>query len=281
MRESYADILFEVDNPVAVITLNRPDRLNAWTGRMGHEVRDAIDRATDDRRVVGIIVTGAGRGFCAGADLKDAGERQAKGESPIADFGSTNRAAPRPPIGDAELPGPWGYFMSVPKPVIAAINGPAAGAGAVLALWADFRFMAHEALFTTSFSQRATVAETGTSWLLPRLVGSSAALDLLISSRRVGAEEALRMGLVNAIAPASELLEMARGYVERLARDCSPASIATMKRQVYDELHDGLAAAVKTSGALLAASIEGDDFNEGLQSFLEKRPPRFARIGTQ
>lgn len=275
MDDRYDTVVYEVDDPVAVITLNRPARLNAWTMTMAAELRDAVRRAEADRRVVGIIITGAGRAFCAGADLQDLKPEDLR--------------EPRPGGGDAERPraaggrdpaGPFSYLMENPKPVIAAINGPAAGMGAVITLWADLRFMADEAMITMSFSQRGTVAETGSSWLLPRLIGPTAALDLLMSSRRVGADEALRLGLVSCTAPAADLVTRARDYIAELARTCSPGSIATIKRQVYSELHDGLAASVTSSRKLLAAAVEGGDIREGWQSYLEKRPPQFARIGT-
>lgn len=265
-------ILYEVDDPVATITLNRPDRLNAWTPDMASELREAIARAGDDRRVVGVIITGAGRAFCAGADLKalsiDALRKHTAPKSPDAE-------------DDAGLAGPFDYLMQLPKPVIAAVNGPAAGMGAVLALWADLRFMADEAMITMSFSQRGTVAESGSSWLLPQLVGPSVALDLLVSSRRVGSEEALRIGLVNRTAPGDQLVSLARDYVVALAESCSPASMATIKRQVYDENFQGLAASARSSLALLGAALDSPDIAEGWQAYLEKRAPQFARLGSQ
>lgn len=275
MTDRYDTILYEVDDPVALITLNRPSRLNSWTPTMARELRDAVRLAEADRRVVGVIITGAGRAFCAGADLKDLDPKDLREKQPSSGDG------PDPARSESDPAGPLAYLMNLPKPVIAAINGPAAGMGAVLALWADLRFMANEAIFTMSFSQRGTVAETGSSWLLPRLIGSAAALDLLMSSRRVAADEALRLGLVNGTASAAELVAMAREYIVGLARTCSPTSIATMKRQVYSELHDGLAASVKTSRKLLAAAVDGGDIKEGWQSYLEKRPPSFARIGSE
>jgi enoyl-CoA hydratase/carnithine racemase len=222
--------------------------------------------------VVGVIITGAGRAFCSGGDLKDL-----KVEDLQAPPTKNSDAAPQSSDGDAA--GPLAYLINLPKPVIAAINGPAVGMGAVLTLWADLRFMAHDAMFTMAFSQRGTVAESGSSCLLTRLVGSAIALDLLISSRRVSPEEALKFGLVNGVAPPGALMPLARAYIEDLARNCSPSSIATMKRQVYADLPDDLGAAVKNSRALLAEAATGPDIQEGWKSFLEKRPARFARIG--
>lgn len=273
MPEAYETILYEVDDPVALITLNRPSRLNAWNLTMARELQDAIRRAGDDRRVVGIIITGAGRAFCAGGDLKDLKPDDLKMKAPAA--GAANSLAK----AEGEAAGPLAFLMNLPKPVIAAINGPAVGMGAVLALWADLRFMADEAMVTMAFSQRGTVAESGSSSLLTRLVGSAVALDLLMSSRRVLADEARTLGLVNVTAPAAALVGKAREYIVNLAQTCSPTSVATMKRQVYAELNDTLAAAVQSSRELLAAAAESADIKEGWQSFLEKRPARFARLG--
>jgi enoyl-CoA hydratase/carnithine racemase len=271
VADTYDTILYEVDDPVAVVTLNRPDRLNAYTLQMGREIHDAFTRAEADRRVVGVVLTGAGRGFCAGADMRDV------------DLKDLVQPTDRDEVtaDDAVPPAPLGYMLSLPKPVIAAINGPAAGMGAVLTLWTDLRFMAEEAIVTMSFSQRGTVAEAGSSWLLPRLIGTAPALDLLLSSRRVGADEALRLGLADRVAPAAELVGLAREYITDLARTCSPASLAAIKDQVYSEMHNGLAASAHRAGKLLSAAIKGGDIEEGRLSYLEKRPPQFARIGTE
>lgn len=274
MTDQYETILFEVDDPVALITLNRPSRLNAWNLKMARELREAVRQAETDRRVVGLIITGAGRAFCSGGDLKDLKPEDLRTPQPSA---SGDSPAPENAAGDPA--GPFAYLMNLPKPVIAAINGPAVGMGAVLTMWADLRFMADEAMFTMAFSQRGTVAESGSSCLLPRLVGPAVALDLLMSSRRVTADEALRLGLVNVVAPAAELVSRTREYIIGLANTCSPTSIAIMKRQVYADLPDTLTASVKASRKLLAAAADGPDITEGWQSYLEKRTPKFARIG--
>lgn len=272
MADSYDTILYDVDDPVALITLNRPHRLNAWTPAMGRELHDALRRAEADRRVVGIIITGAGRAFCSGGDLKDLELKDLAEPRPS----DADRESSRP---QGEAAGPLDYMMSHPKPVIVAINGPAVGMGAVVTLWGDLRFMADDAMITMAFSQRGSVAEAASSWLLPRLIGSAAALDLLISSRHVHAEEALRLGLVNGTAPAAELVDVAREYVGNLASTCSPTSMAAIKKQIYSELHDGLAASAKASRKLVAAAARGIDIQEGWNSFLQKRPPQFERIG--
>jgi enoyl-CoA hydratase/carnithine racemase len=271
----YEQILYDVAGPVATITLNRPEALNAWTTQMGTEVRHAVARAEDDPDVVGIVITGAGRGFCAGADMNllagiaDGAGNQA-GTDLAADPGQAD-------WGD-DLRGEYTYLMSVPKPIVAAINGPVAGMGVPIALSCDLRFMAAEAVLTTSFSQRGLVAEWGIAWLLPRLVGSAVALDLLFSSRKIDGAEAERLGLVNRVLPAAEVATAAQQYVRDLAERSSPISMAIMKRQVYQQLHAGLGPAEKEAQALMLESFSRPDFREGVQSYMEKRPPKFERL---
>ena len=199
----YEQILYEVADPVATITLNRPDVLNAWTDRMGFEVRHALSQAEQDPRVVGIVITGACRGFCAGADMNRLTAVSAGGEITREQLPADLRADPGDPaFGDDLHLGTHTYLMSVPRPVIAAINGPAAGMAVPIVLACDLRFMAEDAIIMTAFAQRGLIAEWGLSWLLPRLVGPAAALDLLFSSRKVSGSEAASMGLVNAALPA-------------------------------------------------------------------------------
>lgn len=275
---AYAEIRYQVDDPVATITLNRPQVLNAWTDRMGAEVRHAVGQAERDPRVVGIVLTGAGRGFCAGADmsrLSSLAAGDARGDDPVPDLASD----PGDPSFGSDLhDGTHTYLMSVPKPVIAAINGPVAGMAVPIVLACDLRFMAEDAILMTAFSQRGLIAEWGSSFLLPRLVGTAAALDLLFSSRKVTGTEAAAMGLVNAALPAGEVLPHAQRYVADLAAACSPASMAIMKRQVYQQMHAGLLAAEREARQLMLDSFGRPDFREGVRSFTDRRPPRFGRL---
>ena len=283
---TYAEILYDVDDPVATITLNRPEALNAWTDTMAGEVRDALGQAEHDPAVVGIVLTGAGRGFCAGADMKrlsvlsGAGGGGGDGEMVLTEGTSLERSTPMP--GDEswgeDLRGSYTYLMSVPKPIVAAINGPVAGMGVPIALACDLRFMNDATVLTTSFAQRGLVAEWGLSWLLARLVGPAHALDLLYSARRVDGTEAARMGLVNRALPAEEVLPAAQDYVRELARTSSPTSMAIMKRQVYTELHAGLGAAERNAVKLMRESFDRPDFGEGVASYLERRDPKFPRL---
>jgi enoyl-CoA hydratase/carnithine racemase len=272
----YEQILYEVADPIATITLNRPRSLNAWTTRMGAEVKHALAQAEEDRRAVAILLTGAGRGFCAGVDLQQLrgvseGQRE---EEPLPEL----EADPGDPTWGEDLRGTYTYLMSIRKPIIAAINGPIAGMAIPIALACDLRFASDRAIFTTAFSRRGLIAEWGSGWLLSWLVGPAHALDILFSARRFDAAEAERMGLVNRVLPHEELLPFAREYIEDLAAHCSPASMAIMKRQVYQHLGGRLAPAERESIQLMIESFDRPDQREGVMSFLEKRPPKFERI---
>jgi enoyl-CoA hydratase/carnithine racemase len=265
-RTAYADLRYEVTDPVAVITLNRPEKLNAFTLGTLAELRDAVERAAADSSVVGIVITGAGRGFCAGLD--------SVGLSEAADLGSAGRPDP-----GEELPGYFSWLLSVDKPVIAAVNGVAAGGGFVLAALSDLRFASHEAWFTTVFSKRGLVAEHGSSWILPRLVGTGRALDLLWSSRRVDAAEAHRIGLVDFLVEPDDLLASVREYVIQLAAHTSPASLRDIKKLVYRHLGVGYADALRETEEYQWQSLDRADAKEGAQALAERRPARFDRLG--
>ncbi|HWE57700.1 MAG TPA: enoyl-CoA hydratase-related protein [Acidimicrobiales bacterium] len=272
----YEQIIYSVDDPVAIITLNRPAQLNAWTDQMAAEVRHAVYTAERDPAVVGIIVTGAGRAFCAGADLKVL-ENITEGERSQKPGEGLDLTPPRPI--PQEFDGTYTWLMAVQKPVIAAINGAVAGMAVPISLCCDLRFMAADAPLLTAFAQRGLIAEWGLSWLLTRMVGTGQALDLLFSSRKVSGEEAAAMGLVNKALPADEVLPYAIQYVKDLAAKCSPASISIMKRQVYEQLTATLAPSEKESIRLMIESFDRPDFKEGVFSFLQKRPPKFGRLG--
>ncbi|HKI73022.1 MAG TPA: enoyl-CoA hydratase-related protein [Pseudomonadales bacterium] len=274
----YDEITYEVEGPAATITLNRPDALNAFTNNMLEEIRHALDTAEKDSSVVGIILTGAGRGFCAGMDM-NALNSQASGGDLNAGVDPKQLAADP---GDKSM-GPnfriaFTYIMSVRKPIIAAINGPCAGLGMSIALLCDLRFASENTKMITAFSQRGLVAEHGQSWILPRVVGPSRALDLLWSSRRVGPDEALQIGLVDRVFSAEALLAESRAYIHDLAEHASPTSLMLMKQQVYKHLNENLEEAMRESTKLMNESLERDDFKEGVASFIERRPPKFSRI---
>ena len=272
----YAEIQYEVSDPIATITLDRPQFLNAWTDRMGAEVKHAMARAEADPAVALIVLTGAGRGFCAGADLKRL-EQISDGQRALEEADGLD-ADPGDP-GMAGFRQTYTYLTSIRKPIVAAINGPCAGMGVPIALACDLRFASDRALFTTAFSQRGLIAEWGISWFLPRLVGTAHALDLLFSARKVDAREAERMGLVNRVVPHDELPKFVEEYAREVAAKCSPASLQVMKRQVYEALEEPLAVAHQKAVALMLQSFDRPDFREGVESFVRKRPPRFRRVG--
>jgi enoyl-CoA hydratase/carnithine racemase len=274
----YEEIIYEVEDPVATITINRPDRLNALTARTQVELKHAMIVAERDERVVGIVLTGAGRAFSAGADMRTLGEiaerRAVEQDESLAQLEAECRGREV----DPEFRVTWSFIPSLKKPVIAAVNGPCAGMSTAIATMCDLRFASESAVFTTSFSQRGLVAEHGLSWILPRLVGPAKALDLLWSARRVDAREAERLGLVDRVVPGDELLATARGYIEDLAAHASPTSIMVMKRQVYLHLMRPLHEAMEDTNRLMAESLRRDDFREGVASFVEKRAPAFPRV---
>ena len=273
---NYEEIEYGVDGSAAIITLCRPHALNAWTRRMAAEVKHAVAAAESDGDVVAIVITGKGRGFCAGADLNDLRDIS-DGERDSA-FPAALGADPGDPSVGKDFRGTYTYLMSVRKPVIAAINGPTAGMAVPIVLACDLRFAARSAVFTTAFAKRGLVAEWGIAWLLPRLVGPANALDLLMSSRKIGAEEACRMGLVNRVVDDEQLLPDVLSYVEDMAAECSPTSMRIMKRQVYQQLTQELGPAEKDAIRLMIESFDRPDFKEGVESFMEKRSPKFGRV---
>jgi enoyl-CoA hydratase/carnithine racemase len=265
----YQHILYEVGDKIATITLNRPDRMNAWTAVMEHDVREAMKQASADDDVRVIVLTGAGRAFCAGADME---------ALKTIDPDAMRRAENIPPF-DMNRRADWqtryAYYPSIGKPVIAMLNGATAGIGLVHALYCDLRFAAEDAVFTTAFARRGLIAEHGIAWMLSRIVGHANALDLLLSARRVSANEALRMGLVNRLCPAEKLREETYAYARELADLVSPSAMAVIKRQLYDVPFQTLAEATMDANREMIVALRGADFREGVASFVEKRPPRF------
>ncbi|MGA0840438.1 MAG: enoyl-CoA hydratase-related protein [Pseudomonadales bacterium] len=275
----YRDISYRVDDPVAVITMNRPDRLNAFTNRMLAEVRHAFARAEQDDAVVGIILTGAGRGFCAGMDM-GALNGMASGSGEREDLTPLTAEPGDPAMGD-QFGHAFSYLISVRKPVIAAVNGACAGLGFVFALLCDMRFVEKQAKFSTAFAERGLIAEHGASWILPRLIGSGKALDILWSSRKFDGAEADRLGLAERLCETGSSVETAVDYIRELAARVSPTSLRVIKAQVYRHLHVGLGDALRESNTWMDESLKREDFREGVRSFIEKRPPAFRRVSVE
>lgn len=278
----YEEILYEVEGGVATITLHRPEKLNAWTLRMGAEVRHAFLRADRDEGVRAIVVTGAGRGYCAGADmdmLRSVRDGTRDAELSLQELGAEPEGESDDGAADPQLAhlrrGPYSFPIALGKPVLAAVNGIAAGLGFSYLLFYDMRIASEQARFATLFSRRGLIAEHGAAWLLPRLVGLANACDLLFSGRTIDAHEALRMGLVNRVVPHDELLPETRRIARELAEQCSPRSLRIMKRQIYGGLFRDLAAAIDEADREMLASFLSEDFREGISAYLEKRSPRF------
>jgi enoyl-CoA hydratase/carnithine racemase len=262
-------VLIERKDPgIAVLTLNRPDRMNAWTGELSAQYFARLDECEADDSVKVIVITGAGRGYCAGADMDNlaaAGKQQgasAGGDSPVASTESRDV---------------W-ETTKVSKPTIAAINGACAGIGLVQALMCDLRFAASGVKFTTAFARRGLVAEYGISWALPRLVGTANALDLLMSGRVFLAEEAKAIGMINDVVPQEQLMDHVLHYAADVAANACPTSMAVMKRQVYADSDRSLQESSDGAIPLMKASLKRPDFVEGVQSYLAKRPPNFGPV---
>lgn len=277
---AYEDVAYEVKGRVGLVTLDRPDKLNAWTGAMEKSVKRAFAAAVADDAVRAIVVTGAGRGFCAGADMGllqsiNPNEPQEREYVKAAREESFDFAGGLGPDVAPHYGGRFGYLMQVKKPIIAAINGPAAGLGLVFALYADMRFAGSEAKFTTAFAQRGLIAEHGISWLLPRLVGPAHALDLLLSARKVTAAEAERMGLVNKVFEQATFMPAVMDYARTLAETVSPRSMAVMKAQIWKALFQDFNEALAVGDAEMQKSFATEDFKEGVAHFVEKRAANF------
>jgi len=263
---------YDVADGVATITLHRPERLNAWTAQMNAEYRSNLSRAAGDPTVRVIVVTGAGRGFCAGAESEDLAGHVERGAYRTWDSDALERPGygVRPEF-DAEL----AYHFGIEKPIIAAINGPVAGIGFALACYCDLRFAAAGAKFTTAHGRLGLPCAFGLAWLLPRLIGLPRAMDLILSSRTFTAEEARELGLVKAVVPGDELGDTVREYARMLATSVSPASMAASKRQVYEAFHQTAAESVRTAEALLDPMMSGPDYREGVAALREKRAAHF------
>lgn len=249
---------------VLILTLNRPDRFNSWNEALEKRYYALLDEAEADPEVRAVVVTGAGRGFCSGADMDDL-----QGLVESGDFSAMVRRDP-----------PRHRPLLFSKPLVAAINGAAAGLGLVEALYCDVRFATPQAKFTAAFSRRGLIGEYGVAWLLPRLVGRSRALDILLSSRVILGEEALQMGLVDRVVARELLLDAAVAYAQELANFCSPAAMRTIKGQLLRSEDSTFAEAIDEGDRLMLEALSGPDFKEGLDSFLEGRPPAFSGLGT-
>jgi enoyl-CoA hydratase/carnithine racemase len=273
---TYNEILYDVTDRIATITLNRPTKLNAWTLTMGNEVQAALEQAEKDDNVRVILLTGAGRAFCAGMDMQALGHIVGDPSGGVVERIRKDWATgPRRPGARPDFQTVYSYFPAIEKPIIAALNGTTVGLGLVMALYCDVRFAADGAKFSTAFSRRGLIAEHGMAWMLPRLVGIANSCDLIMSARTVDAQEALRIGLVNRLLPQETFLAGVREYAQELATMVSPRSLRIMKKQIYDSLFQTLGEAIAQANEEMFKSMVCADFREGVAHFLEKRPPAF------
>ena len=258
------DVLYELrDTGVAVLRLNRPERMNAWGGGLATALYAHLEAAEADPAVRVIVLTGNGRAFCAGADMGDLdsiGNAQADGDVDVSTL-----------VGE-RFPS---WVTTMKKPVIAAINGACAGIGLIQALMCDIRFAAAGAKFTTAFARRGLTAEYGSSWILPRVVGWGPALDLLLSGRTFYAEEAAELGMVTSVVDPADLMDHTLAYADDMALNCAPSSLAVIKHQVYNDVLRDIDTTSARAEKLMHASMLRPDFIEGITAFFEKRSPKF------
>ncbi|MGH3645528.1 MAG: enoyl-CoA hydratase [Mycobacterium sp.] len=269
VSDQQSPVLYDVrDSGVAVVTLNRPERMNAWGGGLASAFYRSMDAAEADPDVRVIVLTGSGRAFCAGADMGDLDTISGASESTGGDTDVTQLVGERHPH----------FVTDLGKPIVAAINGACAGIGLTQALMCDVRFAAAGAKFTTAFARRGLIGEYGISWILPRVVGWSAALDLLLSGRTFYAEEAADLGMVKEVTAPEDLMPRALAYAEDIAAHCAPSAMAVIKRQVYDDALRDLVATSAHAEKLMHESMQRPDFIEGITAFFEKRPPTFPAL---
>lgn len=267
---------YEVDSQgVAIIWLNRPHRMNAWTGRLHTEYRHLLERANNDTAVRAIVVSGRGKGFCVGGDSQAlSGHADRGGYDP-----GISADIAKPGYGTNEhFDASFAYHFGLDKPVIAAMNGPAAGVGLALACFADLRFAVPGVKFTTAHGKLNLPAEYGLSWMLPKIVGLGRANDLLLTSRVFTSDEALTLGFVNQIFEPAELVARTVAYAHQLIASVSPNSLRQTRWQIYKDLHRDVASAVIESERLIEDMAKEEDFKEGIAALVEKRPPDWPSV---
>jgi enoyl-CoA hydratase/carnithine racemase len=259
MTTTWETVQYEVDRGVATVTLNRPERMNAWNAQLAHELSRALDEADADDGVRAVVVTGAGRAFCAGADL----ERGAETFDATRNESRRNRE-------DEPLRLPY----EIRKPVIAAINGAAVGVGITYPLLADVRFVADDAKISFAFVRRGMMPELASHAILPKVVGLSNAADLLLSGRMISGEEAAAIGLASAALPRAEVLPAAQERAREVLK-AAPVSVAISKRMIWENLLGDIASTTRKENRLFAWLGSQPDAAEGIRSFLERREPEW------
>lgn len=266
---------YEIDGGIATIWLNRPHRMNAWTGRVHTEYRHLLAQADADPEVQAIVVSGRGKGFCVGGDSQALEGHSARGGY---DSGTSDDIA-KPGYGVAdEFDATFAYHFGLSKPIVAAINGPAAGVGLALPCFADIRFAVPGVKFTTAHGKLNLPAEYGLSWMLPRIVGLGRANDLLLTSRVFTSDEAYTLGFVNQLFSAETLMSQTYAYVRNMIATVSPNSLRQTRWQIYRDLHRDVASSVRESETLLNRMMGEEDYKEGVRAFVEKRAPNWPSL---
>ncbi len=271
---NFAEITYEKSDRIATVTFNRPEKLNAWTPKMGAETRTAMMDADRDPSVGAIIVTGAGRAYCAGADMGNLSEiSQGRASAGGGDGGRNDEWLKD---ARADYRNQYAYLLALKKPVIGAINGACVGLGFTTCLYQDIRIASDNARLGLIFVQRGLAIEHGSSWMLSRIVGVARAVELAITGRLVDASEALTMGLVHRVVPQASLMETAREVAGHIAQKCSPLGVSEAKRLVYRHLFTDLATAIRDDDESMQLMTRSDDFKEGVKAFVEKRAAKFS-----
>lgn len=269
---SFRELTYTIDQKTAIISLNRPERMNALTKVLEAELRAAMEQADRDPTVRAIILTGLGRAFCAGMDIDELEQL------PPEDIRAEQWMRPYDLNRQADYQTRYSYFPAIRKPIISAINGAAAGLGLIMALYSDFRIASSKAVFATAFAKRGLIAEHGIAWVLPRLVGHANAIDLLLTSRKIDAAEAVEIGLVNRVVDPDALMPTAHELARVLSHEVSPRSTQIMKHQLWEAPLQTLGQAIAVANKEMEASLKSADFQEGVAHFQERRAPRFTGL---
>lgn len=270
----FSDIIYETSDRIATITMNRPDKSNAWTPRMGNEMKTAMQEADRDDSVRVIIVTGAGKNYCAGADMGSLSNIARGTETPSGER-TVRSEESEPGATRPDFRGQFSWVLALRKPVIAAINGACVGLGLTKSLYYDVRIASERARLGLIFVQRGLAIEHGSSWMLPRLVGLGKAVEMAVTGRLLDAQEALAAGLVNRVVPHDQLMSVTREMASEIATKCSPLGVAEAKKMVYTHLFTDLATGMRDDDELMGRMTRSEDFKEGVEAFLQKRPPQF------
>lgn len=270
----FSDIIYETSDRIATITMNRPDKSNAWTPRMGNEMKTAMQEADRDDSVRVIIVTGAGKNYCAGADMGSLSNIAQGTETPSGER-TVRSEESEPGATRPDFRGQFSWVLALRKPVIAAINGACVGLGLTKSLYYDVRIASERARLGLIFVQRGLAIEHGSSWMLPRLVGLGKAVEMAVTGRLLDAQEALAAGLVNRVVPHDQLMSVTREMASEIATKCSPLGVAEAKKMVYTHLFTDLATGMRDDDELMGRMTRSEDFKEGVEAFLQKRPPQF------